>query len=233
MDDIGIITANFGRVPILRIFCAGIRRLREETGMNIPVVCVGDISGKRVCEEYNIEHIVFPNKPLTGKFNRACIELKGRCRYISIFGSDNLIATSSFLKIYEECERGTDLIGLSEVYFMCLDDSHAGKLIHFRHTTVLGVGRTVRAGILDDVSWMPWTTQKNRGIDVVMLDSIRDSVKTSVLLNGEFVFDLKTSLNLNPVHHWAKKLGYMPTAELFWSKIGLEEKELVQEFLSK
>ena len=102
---IGIITTNFGRLPILEIFCAGIKRLREETLLDIPVVCVGDADGAETCKSYNIEHIVHPNKPLTDKFNVACQAFRGRVDAIMIMGSDNVISTTAFLSVVAEAEK--------------------------------------------------------------------------------------------------------------------------------
>jgi len=87
---IGIITANFGRLPILEIFCAGIKRLREETGFNIPCVSVGDADGGEILAKYSIAFVEYPNTPLTAKFNRACTELQSKCDYVLIMGSDDL-----------------------------------------------------------------------------------------------------------------------------------------------
>ena len=229
---LGIITANFGRVPILEIFAEGITRLRSDTGLTIPTVCVGSEDGQEICRSHAIDHIVFPNTPLTSKFNRACLELKGKTDYVMILGSDNLISTRTFLNITKECEKGIDLIGLSEVYFFCMDDIHTGKLIHFRHTTVLGVGRTIKATVLDNLNWQPWVISRDRAIDTVMLDAVRPYVSTRSLLDGEFVADLKTSMNLNHVRFWAEKLGYMPNADLFWNNIGPREKELIKNYLN-
>lgn len=235
MATIGIITCNFGRVPILEIFCAGIERLRRDTGLAIPTVCVGDEDGAELCSENGIYHEVYPNKPLTGKFNRAMYIIRNRydVDYVMIMGSDNLLSTRTFLAIKEECDKGTDLVGLSEVYFFCCDDVHTGKLIHFRHTTVLGVGRTISRRVLDAVGWQPWNIERDRAIDTIMLDSVRPYVKTRALLDGYHVFDLKTSFNLNNVNFWSRKLGYMPDAKLFWDNIGTEETKLVEQYLNK
>jgi len=229
---IGIITTNFGRVPILEIFAEGITRLRDETQRIIPCVCVGSEDGAETCRSHTIDHIIYPNSPLTSKFNRACLEMKDRCDYVMILGSDNLISTKTFLNVVEECDKGADLIGFSEVYFYCLDDVHTGKLIHFKHTTVLGVGRTISAKVLDNLNWQPWVITRDRAIDTIMLDAVRPFVKTRSLLDGEFVVDLKTSMNLNPVKFWAQKLGYMNSDRLLWDNIGPRESELIRNYIN-
>lgn len=228
---IGIITANFGRLPILEIFCAGIKRLREETGFNIPCVSVGDADGGEILAKYSIAFVEYPNTPLTAKFNRACTELQSKCDYVLIMGSDNLISTATFLRIYAECEKGIDLIGFSDVYFYGLDDVSTGKLIHFPHTQVLGVARTISARVLDKVNWMPWGRPADRGIDKIMLETIEPHVTTRTLLDGGFVVDMKTSFNLNPIRFWLKRLGAMPSDEKFWVSIGEEERRLVKEYI--
>jgi hypothetical protein len=231
MASIGIITTNMGRVPILEIFCAGVWRLREETGLKIPCIVVGDSLGAEVCAEYDITHIEYPNKPLSGKFNRACIELKGKVDYVMLMGSDNIMSTETFLRIQAEADKGIDLIGLSEVYFYGMDDIYARKLIHFKYTKVLGVGRTVSSRVLGNVHWQPWKRSVDRGIDTAMLDGIRGFVGSSVLLDNGHVFDLKTSMNLNKIDFWAKKLGFMPNDNLIWDSIGELEADLINKYL--
>ena len=231
MANIGIISTNYHRVPVLKIFCAGIKRLRQETGFDIPCVVVGDIDGAEACRDYDIEHIEYHNKPLTGKFNRACLELRGRCDYVMVMGSDNVIASKSFLRIKEEADKGIDLIGLSEVYFFAMDDIYTGNLYHFLHTTVLGVGRTVSSKVLDSMGWEPWRIQKDRSIDTILLDGVRPYVKTRALLTGEYVFDLKTNHNLNKIHFWSRKLPKMPNADLLWNNIGEEEQQLIKQYM--
>jgi len=235
MITIGIVTTNLGRLPILEIFCEGIKRLRRETGLTtIPVVCAGDVGGKSLCEEYNITHIVTPNRPLTNKFNTACEALRGKVDYVMVMGSDDLIATKDFLRVYNEAEsNGTDLIGFSDVYMFGMDDEHSGDLIHFPHTTVLGVGRTVKASVLDNLGWRPWNIDRDRAIDTVMLDACRPYVVTRKVFDGGFIVDLKTSWNLNPIKFWHKKLGAMPSNQLLWDNIGLQETELINNFISR
>lgn len=231
--NIGIVTANLGRLPILEIFCEGIRRLRRETGLAIPVVCAGDVEGKELCEGYGITHIVASNKPLTNKFNTACESLRGKVDYVMVMGSDDLIATKDFLRVHEECQKGTDLIGFSDVYMFGMDDVSTGALVYFGHTTVLGVGRTVKGSVLDCLDWKPWVIQRDRGIDTVMLDAVRPYVTTRKVFDGGFIVDLKTSWNLNPIKFWHKKCGSLPSNQLLWDNIGVKEAELIKQFLNK
>jgi hypothetical protein len=219
-----------GRLPVLKIFCAGIKRLREDTGLDIPVVCVGDPVGAETCQSYDITHIEHPNNPLTGKFNRACQELYKKVEYVMIMGSDNLISNKAFLAVVEEAEKGTDLIGFDSIYFYGLDGECKDKLVYFRHTTVLGVGRTVSARVLNNLYWKPWGREQNRAIDTCMLDSVRPFVRTRTLLSHHFLVDLKTSWNLNSMNIWHKKFGALPNQDVMWNNIGEEEKELIRNY---
>jgi hypothetical protein len=231
MAKIGIAVTNFRRVEVLRIFCAGIKRLRQETGLEIPVVCTGDDSGSEVCREYNIFHVVYPNSPLTDKFNRACAGLYNKVDYVMIMGSDNLMSTKAFLALQAEADKGIDLIGFDTVYFFGMDDIHTGQLIKFHKTTVLGVGRTISKRVLDKLYWEPWTKDRDRAIDTIMLDAVRDYVKTRTLLSDHFIVDLKTSANLNPIHFWAKKIQALPENNLLFENIGEEEARLISAYI--
>jgi hypothetical protein len=234
---IGLITCNFGRQKILEICFAGIDRLRSDSKeSDIPAVCCGeeDESTMSLCQYYDIDHVYAPNRPLTGKFNTACQEIKKyNPDYICVVGSDNLISTRSFNAILDECEKGIDLIGFNDLYFVGLDDIHSGKVTYFGHTTVLGVGRTVSSKVLDKVNWTPWGIERDRGIDTVMLDTVRDHVKTRSLLGGYHVFDLKTSHNLNPLNFWVKNKGYLPNSNVLWQNIGKNETKLIKEYLER
>ncbi len=230
---IGVITANMGRIPVLKIFCAGIKRLREETGLDIPVICAGDIGGAETCKSYGITHIEVPNNPLTEKFNKACQELYNKVDYVCVMGSDNVISSKAFLAVVAEAEKGIDLIGFDSIYFYGLDGECKDKLVYFRNTSVLGVGRTVSASVLNNLYWKPYGREQNRAIDTCMLDTVRPYVKTRVLLSGHFLLDLKTSWNLNSMNIWHKKFGALPNQSVMWDNIGEEEAMLIKEFISK
>lgn len=230
---VGLITASFGRVKILEIFAEGVRRLMDESGHEVSCVSVGSEDGRAILEARGIQFIPFPNKPLTGKFNRACQELKGKVDCVMLIGTDDLIATSTFKRIIAECEKGIDMVGIDDVYFFGLDDVHAGKLVKFNHTKVLGPARTVSARVLDGCNWTPWDQDKDRGIDTCMLDTIRPLVKTKVLLSGGYCFDLKSSLNLNKMDYWVEKFGYMNDQSIFWNNIGENETRLIKQYLER
>lgn len=231
--EIGIISANFGRLPILKIFCAGIARLRNDSGLHVPCVVAGDASGADICNSYNIEHIVCKNSPLTDKFNTACEYFRDKVDYVMVMGSDNIMSSMSFNRVIQEAERGIDLIGFDDVYFYGMDDIYSGKLFHFKHTTVLGVGRTLKASLLNKFQWRPWVTPQERGIDKVMLNAVTPLAKTSVLLKNGRTFDLKTNWNMNHIKHWAGKLGAMQTDQLLWDSVGVEEAKLIIKFLNR
>ena len=234
MKRIGIILANHYRQAILEICFAGIDRLRADCIEDIPVVCIGEEDDKTLdlCKHYDIEHHYAPNIPLTGKYNYACQLLRTKVDAVMVIGSDNLISNNTFMRISDKVQEGFDLIGADDIYFMCLDDVHAGKLLYFGRTTVLGVGRTISAQILDKVNWTPWGIPRDRGIDRVMLDTVRPHVEKSILLSGCYIFDLKSNQNLNNVNSWVKSRGYMDSAEIFWNSISPAEQNLITNLLN-
>ena len=223
------ITANYGRPKIFKLFCAGVRRLREELNYNFPVIVTSDIDDKEVCEEYGIKHYVQANNPVSDKFNTSCMRAKDLdVDYVVIVGSDDLIATNSMLTLWAEMKKGYDLIGITNVYFYDANGPHKGKLLQLKGTRMLGVCKCIHRRVLDEVGWKPWNKKKDWGLDSVAAKAISPHVKTWKQVDGVRVFDCKTKTNLNKFHRFYGHWGAENDISVFHDTLGEEELKLIK-----
>ena len=236
--QISIITASHGRPHILRAWCLGIERLRYEIsgkGVDVDAVCVSDEWDRELCRVHWINHVPYPNIPVTNKFNKA---VKVACDlynpdYVMVLGSDDLISTDTFLNIVkalEEAETPIDVIGVSNIYFFSTEGTHRGSLVQLRGERMLGVGKTISRRVLNEVGQRPWGKEKNWGMDSVLTQTIAPFVKKTKVLHDQKIFDLKSKENLNKYSLWASK--FKPEdPNVFWDNIGSREKRLVENII--
>jgi hypothetical protein len=150
---------------------------------------------------------------------------------IMLMGSDDLLSTKTYLAIQKDM-GDHDMVGLGDLYMFGLDGTHAGTLVFFHHTTVLGVGRTIRKSIIQGMGHKAWNIDRDRSIDGIMLDSVKDAVKTRKSIKGLHVFDLKTNHNMNSIEFWVKQLPQV-SSSILWDNIGVRETELIEEILKR
>jgi hypothetical protein len=227
MKTFTIIAPNYKRPQILEIWCAGIKRLREDIGYDFGAVVASDVDDIEVCWKYGINHVIVPNKPITHKFNRACsIAGSMGSDFVIITGSDNLLSTSTLKNIMVQMEKGYDLIGVSDIYFYATDDAHKGTLTKLESTKMLGVAKCISSKVMDKVDWRPWNIPKNIGMDWVATQNIRPHVETESTLKDQFVFDLKSKQNINKFH-WFPKRQIPCDNRILFENIGEEETRLI------
>ncbi len=202
----GIITTNYGRKHIFELWCASISRLRDRFG-NIPVMVASGKEDLVTCYKYNIEHIPFKNRPLSGKFNIAIKEMSNRnVDYVMILGSDDVVSNELFENILKAQEDNYSVIGVDTIYFYCLDKFNTGKLVRFGYKSkiMLGVCKTIRKDVLDGVGWKPWSVNKDEGLDADLSDNIRPFVDDTKIVSG-MVTDVKGHENMNMFRVWNKR----------------------------
>lgn len=233
MNSLGIITINYGRPKVLELWCAQIKRLREDLQMFIPAVVVSDAPDATICNKYHVTHITQQNNPATEKWNRGMQFMRGQgMTHITIMGSDDIISTSSFKRILEEVEIGYDLIGPNNIYFFALDGIHKGGLINLHGTRMLAPGKTVSSFVLDKIDWRPWTTPKNWGMDAIADNNFKPYVRARKTLSFMEIFDLKSRENLNKATMWFGKIKRLEDPALLWNILGEEETYLLKKILS-
>ena len=224
----GIITINSGRPKVFKLFCASMKRLRTQVGIDFPVVCVSGIEDRKTCDEYGIGHVVQANKPVSRKFDTACKYMKQlQLDYIMVLGSDDILSTSLLKSLISEMNKGISLIGIKELYFYGTEKQFKGKLLYIRLTTLAGVCRTIHRSILDKVDWMPWNADKNWGMDSLSMKRIRPYVTTQSVVEG-IVVDVKSECNLNHFSYWQSKVKEPTPAKAFYDTLSDEELEILK-----
>lgn len=225
--NFGIVTINNGRPKVFKLFCASMKRLRTQVGIDFPVVCVSGIEDRKTCDDYGIGHIVQANKPVSRKFDTACKYMqKLGVSYICVMGSDDIMSTSLLKSLISEMNKGISLIGIKELYFYGTEKNFKGKLLYIRLTSLAGVCRTIHKSILDKVDWMPWNADKGWGMDGLMMKRIRPHITTQSVVEG-MVVDVKSVCNLNHFSYWASKIRQETPATVFYEMLSDEELEIL------
>lgn len=228
-NQFGIITINNGRPKVFKLFCASMKRLRTQVGIDFPVVCVSGVEDRKTCDEYGIGHIVQANKPVSRKFDTACKYMQQlKLDYIMVLGSDDIMSTSLLKSLISEMNKGISLIGIKELYFYGTEKQFKGKLLYIRLTSLAGVCRTIHRSILDKVDWMPWGTDKNWGMDGLMMKHIRPHITTQSVVEG-MVVDVKSDRNLNRFSYWNSKVKEPTPAKVFYDILSEEELKILNE----
>jgi hypothetical protein len=226
----GIITINYNRQKVLKLFCASIKRLRNDVNIHFPVVCVSGMEDRQICEEYNIAHIYQDNKPATAKWDTAMSYMqKEQVDFVIIMGSDDIMSTECLRNIMSEMQHDTDLIGLQSMYVYCAEGKSKGCLKHITTRGIFGVGKTINKRVLDKVDWKPWSVSvpRSSGMDAVAARNIAEHVKTRVFVGGTIV-DVKTHDSLNKFSMFERNgHGTNVDNSIFYKIMGEEEKQIL------
>ncbi len=213
---LGIITINYNRPRVLKLWCAQIKRLREQTETFIPAVVVSEETDKPICDAYHVHHITQKNKPVTAKWNRTFKYMQSLgVDSVMIIGSDDIISTGFYLNSLKEAEWGFDLISPQSVYFYAGDGPYKGQMVHLVSKQVFGTGRTVSKYVLDQCDWTLWTQERNWGMDAIALKTIKKYERTRTRIDGMIV-DVKTRVNLNSYRIWGKRLPRANPQEFYY-----------------
>lgn len=213
---------------ILQLFLASIKRLRQELGIPIPVVVVGDESHKSICEEYYVTHITQENDKASRKWNIGVEHMMSiGMDYVVILGSDDICSTTLIRNLMSAMDRNVDLIGINTIYFYAGDGVHRGKLKKLVTTKYLGVARTIHKRIIEKAGTL-WTRDRRWGMDADCMSNIRPHVKTKEIVEGICV-DVKSRENLNKITFWMSKIRIETPVEEFHNILSDEEKRILLE----
>lgn len=218
MKELGIITINFERPQILKLWCSQITRLRNDTQVFFPAVVVSEEEDKTTCQRHGIGHITFPNEPVTAKFNEAFRFMRTQgVDYVMILGSDDVISTVLLQNTFALMEEDIDVMGLHTLYFYGGDGVERGNLYRLDRPSqagLLGIAKTVSRKILDQCDWILWNKKKNSGMDAIAQRTINDYATSRAVVQGMAV-DVKTRKNLNSIRVWNKRLPKINPQEFY------------------
>jgi len=230
MNKLCIVTCNFGREDVLRLYCEGIKRIQSQSDVEIISIIVGEPNS--VTNDYNCIHVPYKNDPLTEKFNEGCLIAKEyNPDYVMVMGSDNIfnIELLNQAKIHTEA----NFIAVRDVYFYALDGEHKSEMIYIL-SSVVGCARFVRADLMDKVSWTPWKRHRNKGIDQLMWQSLYPFFdKQYIFVAKDYhavVIDYKTAENINTFDKWKAMPRVDPSPVL--SFLSEKEKELLANIIN-
>lgn len=221
------LTLNHGRHQIFRLFCASIKRLRSQTGIDFPVVCVGDEEDADICREYDIIHLIHRNVA-TERWNLGCEYIKTMgVDYVVISGGDDIFSLPALSNLINKMYSEIDLIGFSGIYLYDTDGFNRSQLIHITSKGILGVGRTIHRRVLEAVNWRPWDypVQRNHGTDAICYKNISPYVKTSAIVDGMIV-DCKSKESLNKFTAFKMK-GVSTPKSKFYDILSKEELDIL------
>jgi len=225
----GIITINYRRPQILKLFCASIKRLRADVGINFPVVCVSEPEDAKICDPFGVAHVVHPNNPTSVKWNVATEYMRSAgVSYIVVLGSDDIFSSDCLRTLISEMDKGTDLIGFNSIYLYDTDGMSKGKLMRVTSGALLGVGKTISKSVLDAVDWKPWgESHRNFGMDAILHRTISPHVKSKAIIDGVIV-DCKSQYSLNKFRMFQKnRHGVEVDSNIFLNFLSKEEKQIL------
>lgn len=211
--NLGILTINFKRPQILRLWCAQIKRLRADLGIEFPAIVVSEEEDKSICDSYGVAHITHPNKPVSEKWNVAMRYLRSvGATNCLILGSDDIVSSGFIRTTLDQCAQGKDLIGIKTLYFYCGQGLDKGQMVIFKSKQFLGTGKTVSSRVLDQCDWSPWDMAKDCGMDDIASKTFAKYAPDRTVIDG-MVVDVKGRLNLNSYRIWGKRLPSVPAKE--------------------
>jgi hypothetical protein len=169
-----------------------------------------------------------PNHPATDKWNTGMDYLMSLgVNYICISGSDDIISTPLMLNLISAMERGSDIVGISDIYFFAGDGKYKGRLRHLvTHGQMLGVCRCVSRRIIEKVGGVLWNKQSSWGMDGIALRNMMPHLRTREFVQGVCV-DIKTSESLNRWSFWLTRDIIEENSSVFYNILSEEEKQLI------
>lgn len=224
-----ILVINYQRPRIIKLFGASIKRLRNETGIDFPVVCVSESEDADVCREYNMTHLVYPNSPVTLKWNHGAEYVRTLgVDYMVISGSDDIFSTAALSSLINHMNTGVDFISFNEIYVYDTDGTHRGELVHIASKGI-GVGRAIHSRVLDKVNWRPWDypMPRNWGMDAIVYKNISPYIQTKAVAKGA-ITDCKSHVNINKFTMFRSNYrGVSRDKSIFYNYLSKEELDIL------
>lgn len=199
-----IYTAIHKREEITKLFLLGIERLKQYSGHKIYLFCVcSEKADSLLLNKNNIHHVIFPNKPLSDKFEygfKKALELD--FDYMLRLGSDDLLDHEIFDKYYNKLMQskvpyfGLKTIGIVEHETL---DSLVYSYKIGQKDYILGGGSMLSRELCMKFKDEPLFNRRkiNRGLDRASeIEILRHTKSVSVSTASPMLIDIKTKENI-------------------------------------
>jgi hypothetical protein len=223
----GIVTINYLRPLVLRLWLASMDRLRSQFG-NFPVVCVSPIMDKVICEKHNVCHIEHKNDPVSDKWNVGFLKMKELgVDYILPLDSDDIMSNEYMANAIAAMEQAPDLVYTRSIYFYSAMKDYIGNLYLLTHSSSLGQGKCIHKSVLEKLDWIPYKQGIGFGMNGALARAMRPFVIKGIEIKGP-ITDVKTRTNLNSIRVWARKIEQTTPSEVFLGYLSQPELDLLE-----
>ena len=197
-----VLTAIWQRHELFKIFMDGFERAKQNTDHELILVTVGSEN-----IEFSDNHVESANQPLSDKWQNGMNKVKSlNPDYVLMLGSDDVIC-SNLLDVYTpEMEKGIDLIGLIDCYFL---DARINTLYHWigytnhRRNESIGMARMISKRLLNRIDWNIWDKGLRKGLDASMMRNFKRVEYSEKMFNcideNIAAIDIKTDLNVSNI----------------------------------
>jgi hypothetical protein len=176
----------FGRFPLVRLT---ISRLKRQ-GV-IPIIMGHEREALDISKELNVEFISISNDPLGNKWNAGFMACQNYSPDGVIFMGSSDWASDDYIQSVSDALNDFAFIGMLGCHFA--DVSDEVRLVHWpgyakgqRQYEPIGIGRVLRADLLQKINWQPFDPRLSSGLDWSMyLKTIRLVDEIAVIKDEE------------------------------------------------
>lgn len=155
----------FSRFPLVRLT---ISRLKRQ-GV-IPIIMGHEREALDISKEFNVEFISIDNDPLGNKWNAGFMACQNYSPDGVIFMGSSDWASDDYIQSVKDALNDFAFIGMLGCHFA--DVSDKVRLVHWpgyamgqRKYEPIGIGRVLRADMLQKINWSPFDARLSSGLD--------------------------------------------------------------------
>ncbi len=206
---LGVVVPLWGRAPLTRLTLRRISRETERDKECILVAITDEPWNGKQAEAFGFEVVSAPNSPLSNKKNAGIQYLRGCVDGVVLLGSDDWaigLEGVSLLDRYRTALTEHSFVGPLDLWYLNLAGGAAGYNAGYTEESRLGepvgVGRAIRAEVLDAVEWEPRPPRLLRNHDGEMRKRIKAAGfsctgRTQEDL-GVRIVDIKSNASITP-----------------------------------
>lgn len=231
--SLSIITAAHLRKDIFALFCLSIERLRAASDFDIRVVCVGEDMHASLADKHDIEFYTSSFKEIGYKFQLALNNARlHNSKAVMILGSDDILDTDTFHKLYYTALENNVVAGINQCYFYSTTHPGINQLLLFKPGRMIGPGRTINRSVLDSLDWKLWNKSDRFGLDSKAEIRIKTVPHEFIVVEDGICVDVKGGINMNSFAFWLRKRLPHEDNNVFWNILSEKEANLLREILS-